>query len=206
MAVVESVDDPFGEQGTHADGPLGKAVGQAQHRRAHDIGGDRRPVPDPMVLDQAPVEVLDPVGRDPMALVLSKAGGHAVHRIAPREHALDTFAGVGHTLHGRRLQLDLRPVPGDGHDLRERQARAVQDDAHRPLSTFNLYRKMTPAGSRIAPNAGLYEPSARAGSDGGIPIPGIVLAAGTVQISVTSASEPTQRLTALALEQVRRDV
>jgi hypothetical protein len=45
VVVVEGVDDAFGEQGTHTDGALAKPVGQAQHRCAHDIGGDRRAVP-----------------------------------------------------------------------------------------------------------------------------------------------------------------
>src|SRR6202020_1524029 len=98
----------------------------------HDIGCDRWPVADPMVLDQAPVEVLDLVWRDAMALVLAETRRHPVHRISTREHAFAPLAGGGHTLHRLRLQLDPRPVASDTHHLRERQALAVEDDGHRP--------------------------------------------------------------------------
>ena len=94
MTVVQSIDDAFGEQRPDADGSLGEAVGQAQHRCAHDLVGDRSPVTDPMVLDQAPVEVLDLVRRDLMALELSEAGRHAVHGIPAREHAFDTYTST----------------------------------------------------------------------------------------------------------------
>ena len=128
-------DEAFGDLGPGARGRAREGVRKPDHGRPDDLLRRVRACPDQVVDDQCPVERARLLGGNGDLLAGADAGRHPVHGVPALEHTLDQGTRLAHPLERLGGELHRRALAGDRHDLLDREAPAVEDDARQPQTS-----------------------------------------------------------------------
>jgi hypothetical protein len=145
---VERIHEPLRQYRPNPHRPLGKTVGQAEHRPAHKLDRNVWTVTNQMTVDQPTVELRYVGRRHPVALELPQARRHAIHSIITRKHPLNPEPALTHTLDRHRRERHRLARARNAHQLRQRQALAVNHHRHRAQNYRLAARVRGPNGDR----------------------------------------------------------
>ena len=103
-----------------------------RHRRAHDLGRQRRPAAARVRAQQPPLVIAGILQRARRGAQRADAGRHAVEQVAARDQVVDQPPRRRVALAGGGRDLRLRAPPRDRHDARRGEAASVErDHGHR---------------------------------------------------------------------------
>jgi hypothetical protein len=128
-AAVEKVEEEVDGLGPHAGAPGGEGVRAQEEDRPGDVCRQRVADARGVAAQEVVLELHQVRARDPLPGEVAEAGVHAVDRGLALGELGDELRRRAHELLGRAVQGHRRVVPGDGHDVRDGEARAV--DAER---------------------------------------------------------------------------